>query len=136
MKTAKKNINAMLKKDAFSKWLGIKVIEIVSKKVTLKMKVRKEMLNGFSIAHGGITFSFADSALAFAANSYENIALAIDNSISYTSPVSENDILTAVARELNSTKKIGVYEVVVTNQKKITVAHFKGTVYRTEKKHT
>ncbi len=91
------------------------------------------MLNGFDIAHGGITYSLADSALAFASNSHGIQSVSIETSISHTKPVKEGDVLTAIAIEKNLTSKIGVYEVVVTNQADVTVALFKGTVYRTGK---
>ncbi|MBL4586721.1 MAG: hotdog fold thioesterase, partial [Flavobacteriales bacterium] len=99
----------------------------------LKMTVRREMLNGFNIAHGGITYSLADSALAFVANGHGIQSISIETSISHTKPVKEGDVLTATAMEKNLTSKIGIYEVAVKNQKDETVALFKGTVYRTGK---
>ena len=69
MGLAKKVVDKMINGDAFSQWLGIEVLEITEGSCKLKMTVRKEMTNGFNIAHGGISYSLADSALAFAANS-------------------------------------------------------------------
>lgn len=126
-------VDRMFNNDPFSQWLGIERVEDSAGKSILRMTVRKEMLNGFDIAHGGITYSLADSALAFASNSHGIRSVSIETSISHTKPVKEGDVLTAQAIEKNLTSKIGVYEIMVTNQKEETVAIFKGTVYRTGK---
>jgi acyl-CoA thioesterase len=126
-------VDRMYDHDSFSKWLGIERVGDGAGKSVLKMTVRKEMLNGFDIAHGGITYSLADSALAFASNGHGIQSLSIETSISHTKPVKEGDELTAVAVEKNLTNKIGIYEIEVKNQKDDVVAHFKGTVYRTGK---
>jgi len=126
-------VDKMYDNDSFSKWLGIERVEDGVGKSILRMTVRKKMLNGFDIAHGGITYSLADSALAFASNSHGIQSVSIETSISHTKPVKAGDVLTAVAIEKNLSSKIGVYEVVVTNQNSETVALFKGTVYRTGK---
>jgi len=125
--------NKMYANDAFSKWLGIEIIKVGEGSSELKMKVRKEMLNGFAIAHGGITYSLADSALAFASNSHGKKAVSVETSISHTQTVHEGDELTAIASEQHISDKIAVYQIVVTNQDKKTVALFKGVVYRTQK---
>lgn len=127
---AKAVVDRMMSRDWFSQWLGIDVLEILPGTCTLRMTVRKEMLNGFAIAHGGITYSLSDSALAFASNSHGRMAVSVETSISHLAAVKENDVLTAKAIEKSLTNKIGVYEVVVTNQEQATVALFKGTVYR------
>ena len=134
MKLAKKIVNKMINGDAFSKWLGIKVLEINEGNCTLKMTVRDEMTNGFNIAHGGITYSLADSALAFAANTYNIQSMSIETSISHTKKVQSGDILKATTKEINKSKKTSIYYITITNQDNIEVAHFKGTVYKTEKK--
>jgi acyl-CoA thioesterase len=126
-------VNQMYNKDYFSQWLGIERIEEGPGKCILKMTVRKEMLNGFAIAHGGITYSFADSALAFASNSRGRKAVSVETSISHTKVVKEGDILTATATEESLSNKIGIYSVKVKDQNGITVALFKGTVYLTSK---
>lgn len=126
-------VDRMYNNDPFSQWLGIERVEDGAGSSVLRMTVRKEMLNGFDIAHGGITYSLADSALAFASNSHGIKSVSIETSISHTKPVKEGDVLTAQATEKNLTSKIGVYEIMVTNQKEETVAIFKGTVYRTGK---
>lgn len=125
--------NKMYANDAFSKWLGIEIIKVSEGSCELKMRVRKEMLNGFAIAHGGITYSLADSALAFASNSHGKKAVSVETSISHTQSVSEGDTLTAIAEEQHRSDKIAVYQVTVSNQENKVVAIFKGVVYRTQK---
>lgn len=126
-------VDRMLNNDPFSKWLGIERIKDGAGMSVLCMTVRKEMLNGFDMAHGGITYSLADSALAFASNGHGIKSVSIETSISHTKSVKEGDVLTAIATEKNITTRIGVYEIEVKNQKLETVALFKGTVYRTGK---
>jgi len=125
--------NKMYANDEFSKWLGIEIVKVGAGSCELKMKVRKEMLNGFAIAHGGITYSLADSALAFASNSHGKKAVSVETSISHTHAVKEGDELFANATEQHMSDKIAVYQIVVTNQENKTVAIFKGVVYRTQK---
>jgi acyl-CoA thioesterase len=126
-------VEQMLKNDLFSRWLGIEAVLIEEGNCVLKMTVRKEMLNGFSIAHGGITYSFADSALAFASNSHGRKSVSVETSISHTATVKEGDVLTATAAKVSLSNKIGVYHITIKNQQEIVVALFKGTVYRTSK---
>jgi acyl-CoA thioesterase len=134
MSNSQKIVNKMFDKDAFSQWLGIEIIEVKDGYCELKMTVRKEMLNGFQIAHGGIAYSLADSALAFASNSHGRKSLSVETSISHTVSVKKDDVLIAMTEELSLSDNIGVYLISITNQKKQEVAHFKGTVYRTSKK--
>lgn len=123
----------MMQADYFSQWLGIQVLELEKGCCKLQMKVRKEMLNGFGIAHGGITYCLSDSALAFSSNSHGKQCVSIETSISHTAKVLADDILTAVAKELQRGNKTGIYEVTVTNQHQHMVSHFKGTVFITDK---
>ena len=132
-KKAKSIVKKMIETDAFSQWLGIDVEEVKEGSCKLKMKVRAEMCNGFGITHGGITFSFADSALAFASNGYGRQSVALDCSISFPAAVKVDDELTAIANEISLSYKIGVYNIEVCNQHNNLVASFKGTVYRTSK---
>jgi acyl-CoA thioesterase len=120
----------MYNNDDFSQWLGIEKISVGKGHCILKMQVRKEMTNGFDVAHGGISFSFADSAFAFASNSQGRHAVSIETSISHLRPVFANDILTAEATEKNLSNNLGLYEVTVKNQDDNLVALFKGTVFR------
>ena len=126
-------VDTMLSKDWFSQWLGIECVVADESRSELRMTVRKEMLNGFGIAHGGITYSLADSALAFASNSHGIKSVSVETSISHTEQVHENDILTAIAVEESRSNKIGIYLITVTNQHGKKVALFKGVVYRTSK---
>jgi acyl-CoA thioesterase len=131
--TAIKVVDAMFDNDWFSQWLGIERIEVKPGKCILRMTIRKEMLNGFNILHGGITFSLADSALAFASNSYGKKSVSIEASMSYIGQVKEGDVLIATVEEASLTNKIGIYNIAVTKQDNTLIALFKGTVYRTDK---
>ena len=133
MSNPRKIINKMFNQDAFSQWLGIEIIDVSEGCCQLKMTVRKEMLNGFQIAHGGIAYSLADSALAFASNSHGRKSLSVETSISHTVSVKEGDVLTVTTKELSLSDKIGVYLITIINQSNEDVAYFKGTVYRTSK---
>jgi acyl-CoA thioesterase len=126
-------INAMMEKDHFSQWLGITVVECREGYCRLSMKIRKEMLNGFGIAHGGITYSLADSALAFASNSKGTKSLSIETSISHTKSLNEGDEIEAIAECETETSKMGFYKVRVIKIRENTepVALFKGIVYKT-----
>ncbi|MFN0189866.1 MAG: hotdog fold thioesterase [Bacteroidia bacterium] len=129
----KRVVDMMMNKDYFSQWLGIEVLVADPGKSVLKMKIRKEMLNGFGIAHGGISFSFADSALAFASNSHGQKSVSIETSISHTKSLMEGDEIIATATELSRSNKIAIYSIAITNQQNEIVGLFKGTVYRTSK---
>lgn len=119
----------MYGQDAFSKWLGIEIVKIEQGYAKLRMTVRKEMTNGFQIAHGGISYSLADSALAFASNSWGEQAVSIETSISHTRPIKVDDILIAETQMKNKSKRLAIYEVSITNQENKVVALFKGTVF-------
>jgi acyl-CoA thioesterase len=133
MDLAKKVVNKMMSGDAFSQWLGIEVLEIATGLCKLQLKVREEMTNGFKIAHGGITYSLADSCLAFAANADGLQAVSIETSISHTKKVTSGDTLTANSKQINKSSKTALYYITIINQNNQEVAHFKGTVFRTEK---
>jgi acyl-CoA thioesterase len=87
------------------------------------------MCNGFGMAHGGITYSFADSAFGFASNSRGRKAVSIETSISHTKMLYPGDMIFASAVEKNLTNSLGIYEVTVTTQNSELAALFKGTVY-------
>jgi len=128
-----KVVSKMYDSDWFSQWLGIERVQVDTGSCVLKMTIRKEMLNGFGIAHGGITYSLADSALAFASNSHGRKAVSVETSISHLEQLREGDVITATAEEKSLSNKIGVYHITVKNQDDEVVALFKGTVYRTGK---
>lgn len=130
-----KVVEKMMADDAFSQWLGIEVVDIKPGYAELQLLVRKEMVNGFNVTHGGIAFSLADSALAFASNSYGRVALALENNISYMKKVMPGDLLTAKTDELSIGNRIAVYNIEITNQESEKVATFRGTVFRTKEQH-
>ena len=130
---ATKVVDQMMENDFYSQWLGVQRLEEDAGKCTLQMTVRREMLNGFGILHGAVSFGLADSALAFACNSHGRQAVSIETSISHTKAVKEGETLIAYAEEEHLSHKIGIYKVVVKNATGIIVALFKGTVYRTSK---
>ena len=126
-------VNHMMENDFFSQWLGIAVLEINEGHSKIRMTVRKEMVNGFGIVHGGIPFSLADSAFAFACNNRNNLSVALDTSINFIKAVHVGDILTAEAKEIHNGKSTGLYHISITNQNNHIVAHFKGLCFRTNK---
>jgi len=123
----------MMQNDLFSQWLGIDVVEIKEGYSKIKMTVRKEMINGFGIVHGGVAFSLADSAFAFACNNRNNLSVALDTSINFIKPVHVDDRLTAEAKELHNGRSTGLYHISIYNQRNHLVAQFKETCYRTGK---
>ena len=123
----------MYHNDPFSQWMGIERLEEGPGRSVLRMSIRKEMLNGFGIAHGGITYSLADSALAFAANSHGRMAVSVETSISHIERLREGDRITATAEEVSLSNKIAIYHITIRNREQKVVALFKGTVYRTGK---
>lgn len=134
MKTPQEIVELMLNSDAFSQWMRLEIQSLGLGHCTLSCIVTPEMLNGFHILHGGISYSLADSALAFASNSYGNQCVSIETSISHTKPARLGDVLYATCKELHRGKSIGIYEVSVRNQAQTLIALFKGTVHISEKK--
>jgi len=128
-----KIVDMMMQKDSFSQWLGIEILEVKNGYAKIRMTVSQEMVNGFGIAHGGISFSLADSALAFASNSRGNHAVSTEVSISHISAIKVGDVLTAESKEIKNGRQIAIYAVSVTNQNDKLVAHFKGNVFKMEK---
>ncbi len=122
-------VHKMFSDDTYSQWLGIEIIEAHENHCVLTMKVRAEMLNGFKIAHGGITYALADSALAFASNGAGRYAVSIHTSIDHHLPVSEGDFLTATVKPINVGHKVAHYEVNISRDTDH-VASFRGMVYR------
>jgi len=130
--TPKEIVHKMFANDAFSQWLGIVVEDISEGSCTLSMTVRKDMLNGFGIAHGGITYAIADSALAFASNSHGKQSVSIDTSINHIESLKEGDVITAIAQENSVKNKFGFYNIRIKKEDTL-VALFKGTVYRSDR---
>jgi len=130
---ARETVERLLVTDAFSRWLGVEVLEVAVGRAVLRMTVRPEMVNGFGTGHGGIVFAFADSALAFCTNADGTISVALDCTISYPAAVRPGDVLIATGARETTTNKIGFASVTVRNQDDVVVGHFRGTVYRTHK---
>ena len=128
-------VTSMWERDAFSKWLGASILEVRPRYCSLRMRVRAEMMNGFGVAHGGIVFSFADSAMAFACNNTGHVTVAVDNAISYPAAVQLDDELTAVAEQEGASSRLSYYRVVVRRADGTVVALFRGTVYTTKRLH-
>ena len=132
-KLATSVVDHMMDNDYFSQWLGVEVLEVKEGYSKIRMTIRKEMVNGFGIVHGGLPFSLADSAFAFACNNRNNLSVALDVTITFTKAVNVGDILTAEAKEVHNGRSTGVYLITVINQKNEQVALFKGTCFRTGK---
>lgn len=121
----------MLKLDKHAKRLGMQVKQISPGYAEISMVVTEEMSNGIGVCHGGVTFSLADTAFAFACNSRNQRTLALNSSITYSAPAREGDILTAYAQEQVLNGKTGVYDVTIVNQHNEKIALFHGVSYRT-----
>jgi acyl-CoA thioesterase len=132
---ARSVVDSLIVTDAFSRWLGISVLEADVGHAVCRMTVREEMVNGFGTSHGGIVFSLADSAFAFATNAGGFLSVAVDCSVSFPVAVRPGDVLTATAIEESTTNRLAFCAVTVRNQQDAVVAHFRGTVYRTTRQH-
>ena len=119
----------MLAEDAASRGLGIEVEAMGPGYARLRMRVRADMLNGFKICHGGFIATLADSAFAFACNSYNELTVASGFSLDIVAPGREGDVLTARAEESNKAGRTGVYDIEVRNQRGERVALFRGRSY-------
>jgi len=129
---AERVVDAMMAADAFSRWLDIKILAVGPRQATVAMRVRDEMVNGFGVSHGGIVYSLADSALAFASNTHGRVTVSIENSITYPHPVRVGDELVAVAEEESASNRLGYFRVTVKRSDGTIVALFRGTVYKTK----
>jgi acyl-CoA thioesterase len=118
----------MMEKDEFSRLLGMQLVSVSEGACSLKLKITNQMLNGFQIAHGGISYSLSDSALAFASNAHGVHCVSIETSISHVKPVRENDEIIAECVEINRGNSIALYMVNCKNQNNELVSVFKGTV--------
>ena len=123
----------MMEKDYCSQWLGIEAVMLEEGHCIIKMTVRREMLNGFGILHGGIAFTFADSAFAFAANSYGRLSVSINGSMSYAKSAREGEEIFAEATALHVGNRTADFTVDIYNTEKEKLYFFRGTVYRTSK---
>jgi acyl-CoA thioesterase len=125
-------VSKMMENDAFSRWLGIRILDTKPGACILQMTITNQMVNGFGIAHGGISYAFADSALAFASNGHGRHCVSIDTSINHITPLQEGDVIMAFAKEDALKNKFGFYTVEIKKDDTI-IALFKGTVFRSDK---
>lgn len=123
---ATKSAAAMWASDAASKWLGMQIVSVTEGGAELTLTVAPHHANGHGICHGGITFALADSAFAFACNSYNQTTVAQQNQITYLSPGQPEERLTATAREVSRSGRSGIYDVTVTGEDDRVVALFRG----------
>ena len=123
---AEKCASLMIAKDAASSGLGMRITQITPGCATLQMAVRPDMLNGHSICHGGYIFTLADSAFAFACNTYNQLTVAQQNQITYVQSAQLGEVLVATATETSRTGRSGTYSVTITGQEGRTIALFHG----------
>ena len=131
---AERVVTAMMAKDAFSRLLGMEIVEIKPRASKVKLTVTNQMVNGFGVCHGGVAFSLADSAFAFACNTHGRISVSIENSITYPRKISVGDVLVASAWEETASNRLGYYRVEVRRGDEL-VSVFQGTAYKTDKPH-
>lgn len=124
--------NKMMERDYFSQWLGIELLSIEEGHCKIKMVVRNEMLNGLGILHGGVAFAFADSALAFASNSFGRAAVTINGNVIFSKSAKAEAVLIAEAKAINVTHKTADFDVNIYPEDTDEIFyHIRGTVYRT-----
>lgn len=128
MKTPEEIVHLMMDKDAFSQWLNVEIVELGVGYAKLKSVLHSDMLNGFEIIHGGISYSLSDSALAFASNSHGFKCVSIETSISHIRPAHVGDVLYITSKEIYRGKSFGIYTVEIVNQDEELISKFKGTV--------
>lgn len=120
----------MYARDRASQAMGMQIGAIGPGYAEVTMTVRADMLNGHAICHGGFIFTLADSAFAYACNSYNLMTVASGGAIDFVAPARQGDVLAAMARERSVSGRTGVYDIEVTNQRGETVAYFRGKSYR------
>jgi acyl-CoA thioesterase len=127
---AQRVAEAMLARDTASKALGIAIVRVGAGVAEVSMTVRPDMLNGHGICHGGFIFTLADSAFAYACNSYNQSTVASGCTIDFVAPARGGDTLVALAHERSTSGRTGVYDVEVTNTRGERIALFRGRSYR------
>ncbi len=123
---AQASARAMYAQDRASQALGMHIVEVRPGYARLTMSVREDMVNGHQLCHGGLIFTLADSAFAFACNTYNEVTVASAASVEFLLPGKLGDELTAIAEERSRAKRTGVYDVIVRNQQDEVVALFRG----------
>jgi acyl-CoA thioesterase len=122
---ARRSAEAMWSSDAASRALGMEVVAVTPGRATVTMQVREDMVNGHAIGHGGFTFTLADSAFAFACNSYNRSTVAAACEIRFLAPTRLGDVLVAEAVERSREGRDGVYDIIVRRDDTV-VAEFVG----------
>lgn len=129
-----KIVDGMMENDAFSQWLGIELLEVREGYCRLSMTVREEMLNGFHILHGGVTFALADSCFAFASNSRGQLSVSLQATIGFPNPVKAGDVLIAESKELSVSRSSATYDVEIRIlQTNALAGLFRGIAHRSAK---
>lgn len=129
---AERSAAALYQRDRASQALGMRLVEVRPGRARVVMTVRPDMVNGHDVCHGGIVFALADSAFAFACNSYNESTVAAAATIDFLAAARTGDELTAEAAELWRTRRNGIYEISVRNQRGERVALFRGRSYRVD----
>jgi acyl-CoA thioesterase len=123
---AEASARAMYGQDRASQALGMRVLEVRPGYARLAMRVREDMVNGHQLCHGGLIFTLADSAFAFACNTYDLVTVASAATVEFLLSARLGDELTAIAEERSRSKRTGIYDVTVNNQRGECVALFRG----------
>jgi acyl-CoA thioesterase len=131
---AQRTADFLLERDAMSRALGMRLLQIGPGRARLSLLVRADMLNGHGSCHGGVLFSLADSAFAFACNTYNAVTVAAGATIDFIAPARQGDELTAVANEVWRSRRSGVYDVWVANQRAECIALFRGRSHQLDGK--
>ena len=127
---AERAANALYERDQASQAMGMRLAGVRPGWARVVMRVRADMVNGHGVCHGGLVFALADSAFAFSCNSYDESTVAAAASIDFLAAAHAGDTLTAEATELWRTRRNGIYEITVTNQRGERIALFRGRSYR------
>jgi acyl-CoA thioesterase len=131
---AQRSADFLFERDEMSRSLGIRIVQIGPGRARLSMLVRADMVNGHGACHGGVLFSLADSTFAFACNTYNAITVAAGATIDFLIPAKQGDELTAVAHEVWRSRRSGIYDVFILNQRQERIALFRGRSHQLEGK--
>jgi acyl-CoA thioesterase len=124
----------LLERDAMSRALGMKLVQVGPGRARVSMVVRGDMVNGHGSCHGGVLFSLADSAFALACNTYNIVTVAAGATIDFLAPAQQGDALSAIANEVWRSRRSGVYDVSVINQRQERIALFRGRSHQLDGK--
>jgi acyl-CoA thioesterase len=129
-RVAERAAHGLFERDRASQQLGMRLVAVRPGGARVVMRVRSDMVNGHRVCHGGLVFALADSAFAFACNSYNESTVAAAAAIDFLAAAREGDELTAEAAELWRSRRNGIYEITVVNQRGERIALFRGRSYR------